>query len=86
MKFYLSSFKVGNETEKLKKLVPKGKILGLIPNALDWRGIEERRQKTDQNIKDLTDLGIKVEILDLQYYFEKKDKLKKKTRRASRVI
>ncbi len=78
MKFYLSSYKVGNETEKLKKLVPKGKKLGFIPNAWDYVEPEARKQSNEKNMKDLIDLGINVEMLDLQDYFGKKDKLKKK--------
>jgi dipeptidase E len=78
MKFYLSSYKVGSETEKLKSLVPTGKKLGFVPNALDYVNEEARRESNEQNIKDLTVLGIEVEMLDLQDYFNKRDELKKK--------
>jgi hypothetical protein len=37
MKFYLSSFKIGNQGNKLKALVSNNKI-GYIPNALDFNG------------------------------------------------
>jgi dipeptidase E len=78
MKFYLSSFKVGRETEKLKELVPTGKKLGFVPNALDYVDPNPRRESNEKNIKDLTDLGIEVEMLDLQDYFNKQDELRKK--------
>jgi hypothetical protein len=42
MKFYLSSFKLGNESEKLKVLLPKGRI-GFVPNALDFTGAHPDR-------------------------------------------
>jgi len=75
MKFYLSSYKIGKETEKLKSLVPTGKKLGFIPNALDYRDTDYRRDSNEKNMKDLTDLGIEVEMLDLQDYFNKKEAL-----------
>lgn len=49
MKFYLSSYKLGNETEKLKELIPHGQI-GYIPNARDFTGADpERRAKRNEN-------------------------------------
>ena len=78
MRFYLSSHKLGNETEKLKNLIPSGKKIGLIPNAIDYVEIEERRVRTEQSKNDLRNIGIEVEILDLQEYFDKKEELKKK--------
>lgn len=78
MKFYLSSYKIGDKSDKLKSLVPKGKKLGFIPNALDYVGAEKRIESNEKNMKDLADLGIDVEMLDLQKYFGKKEELKKK--------
>jgi len=78
MKFYLSSYKVGKETARLKKLVPKGKRLGFVPNALDYVDSNARKESNEKNMKDLADLGIGVEMLDLQDYFGKQDRLKKK--------
>lgn len=79
MKYYLSSYEIGNEKEKLKKLVPKGKI-GYIPNARDSTGTDpERRLKRNKNdMSSLRELGLEVESLDLQDYFGKRDELKKK--------
>lgn len=78
MKFYLSSYKIGRETKELKRLVPTGRKLGFIPNALDYVEVNARRESNEKNMKDLTDLGIEVEMLDLQDYFNKQDELKKK--------
>ncbi|MEK6889874.1 MAG: Type 1 glutamine amidotransferase-like domain-containing protein [Nanoarchaeota archaeon] len=78
MKFYLSSFKIGKESEKLKTMIPKGKKIGFIPNSIDFADSKSRKESNERNMKDLTDLGIKVEMLDLKDYFNKKDKLKKK--------
>lgn len=79
MKLYLSSYEIGNETEKLKKLVPKGKI-GYIPNARDFTGADpERRAKRNENdIGSLRKLGFEVEMINLQDYFGEQDKLKNK--------
>ena len=35
MKFYLSSYRLGNEIQKLKKLLPKNKRVALVTNAAD---------------------------------------------------
>ncbi len=45
MKFYLSSYKVGNETDKLKALIPAdNKKTAYISNALDFSNDAERRK------------------------------------------
>ncbi len=79
MKYYLSSYELGNETEKLKKLVPKGKI-GYIPNARDFTGAdpERRAKRNEKDMSSLRELGFEVEMVNLQDYFGKQDKLKKK--------
>ncbi|OGI58131.1 hypothetical protein A3C60_01275 [Candidatus Nomurabacteria bacterium RIFCSPHIGHO2_02_FULL_37_45] len=79
MKFYLSSYELGNETEKLTKLVPKGKI-GYVPNARDFTGADPvRRAKRNENdMNSLRGLGFEVEMVNLQDYFGKQDELKKK--------
>ena len=77
MKFYLSSYKIGKETEKLKELT-RGKKIGFIPNSLDYVEPKARQESNEKNMKDLSDLGIDVEMLDLQDYFGKRSKLEKK--------
>lgn len=79
MKFYLSSYKLGNETEKLKSLVPNKKI-GYIQNARDYSNNDPERRKLsrDTDVALLNDLGIAVEEIDLRHYFGKQDELKNK--------
>ena len=77
MKFYLSSYKIGKKTEKLKELIG-GKKIGFIPNALDHVEPKARKESNEKNMKALSDLDIDVEMLDLKDYFGKKAKLKKK--------
>lgn len=79
MKYYLSSYELGKETDKLKALVPKGKI-GYIPNARDFTGADSERKakRTANDMSSLRELGLEVELLDLQDYFGKQDELKDK--------
>lgn len=81
MKFYLSSYKLGNETAKLKELVPaNNRKIGYIPNALDFSGAnpEKRKSHIEKDIKSLQDLQFEVELLDLKDCFGKKEELRKK--------
>jgi len=77
MKFYLSSYKIGNETDILKTLIPKNnKKTAYISNALDFSDDLDRRKKSEQSdIDDLRKLDLEVEIVDLRNYFGKKKEL-----------
>ena len=87
MKFYLSSYGLGNETEKLKKLVTKGKI-GYIPNARDFTGAdpERRAKRNDNDMGSLRALGLEVELVDLRNYFGKQDELKNKLAELGAIL
>jgi dipeptidase E len=78
MKFYLSSYRIGNKSEKLKKLIPKRKKIGFIPNALDYVEEGPRKESNEERMKELADLGIDVEMLDLRDYFGRREDLRKK--------
>lgn len=77
MKFYLSSYGLGNEIDKLKKLIPNKKI-GYIPNARDFSKTDPERKKmrTDRDVASLRELGLDVYTVDLRNYFNKQEKLK----------
>lgn len=77
MKFYLSSYRIGNRGVDLMRLVDNQKI-AYIPNAIDSapENVIERNQK--RNLDDLTDLGFEVEIVDLKDYFGKEKELVEK--------
>lgn len=79
MKFYLSSYKIGNEAAALQKLLG-GKTVGFIPNAGDFAkadpAISERIRKEDTAA--LNELGIDVEYLDLRTYFGAQESLREK--------
>jgi dipeptidase E len=81
MKLYLSSYKLGDQTETLKGWMSSGeKKVGYTPNAFDFTGMppENRVKHMDFDMNGLKDLGFDVEVLDLRDYFGKKEELKKK--------
>jgi dipeptidase E len=81
MKFYLSSYKLGNETDKLKRLSEStNKKFAYISNALDFTGhdLERRKKHEEGDMSDLRSLGIDVELLDLRSYFGKQDEFSEK--------
>lgn len=81
MKYYLSSYKLGDETGKLKKLIKltSGKF-GYIPNALDFTqtDLKRREEHIKSDMDDFRSLGAELELLDLRDYFDHGDKLKTK--------
>jgi len=81
MKFYLSSYKIGNETDKLKTMVSAdNKKTAYISNALDFSNDLERRKQSEQaDIEQLNEAGLSdIEKIDLRDYFGKKAELEKK--------
>ena len=81
MKLYLSSFRLGDESEKLKELMPaSNRKIAVIDNALDFKGSDpEKRKKGDEReVHNLEELGLEAEVLDLKNYFGKEDQLRKK--------
>lgn len=78
MRYYLSSFRVGNEIEQLKKLIPQNTKTAYISNALDFAdGQDWMKEFTQTDIKDLKKVGLDVERFDLRNYFHKKLQLEK---------
>lgn len=78
MKYYLSSFKLGNETSKLKDLISKtNKKFGYIPNAIDFSTADPVRKikHIEDDMNDIRQYGVEIELLDLKSYFGKKEDL-----------
>ncbi|HTY82468.1 MAG TPA: Type 1 glutamine amidotransferase-like domain-containing protein [Dehalococcoidales bacterium] len=88
MKFYLSSFKLGNNPKELARMMAPGKEIGYIPNACDYSNVDPDRTKegTNNDIAGLSNLGLSVQLLDLREYFGKKKKLKNKIAGLSAVF
>lgn len=87
MKFYLSSYKIGNKSEKLRTMIPNKKI-GYVPNALDFSSAnpERKKQHIENDVRSLKQIGIECEILDLKNYFNKKEDLDLKVRNFGAVF
>ena len=66
-------------------MIPTGKRLGFVPNALDFVKSKQRSESNRRNMKDLTDLGISVEMLDLRRYFGREKELKKRIYRLGGI-
>lgn len=77
MKFYLSSYKIGNEYKTLQsRLSTTNKKVAYISNALDFSQDMERRQKSDTDaMDDLRTLWCDVTAIDLRDYFSKQNSL-----------
>jgi dipeptidase E len=76
MKLYLSSYKIGNEPNKLASMIRSGSKIAVIPNALDFSTDIERKQSTIINeLESLRSLNLNPELLDLRDYFNQKVKL-----------
>jgi len=77
MKLYLSSYKVGNATEELKKWIKEhNKRICLIPNSRDIYPESGKKSKGIQaDVKELIDLGFDVTVISLKDYFNHKEGL-----------
>lgn len=71
MILYLSSYKLGSKEDFLKEWISKnGNKLALIKNARDLKEQTEiEKEKINQNVTMLQDIGFEVTILDLKNYF-----------------
>jgi dipeptidase E len=80
MKYYLSSFKFGNEVEKLKQMLPQGAKIGHINNSKDWTTASpvKRAKYLKEEMEFLDNLGFHNEHLDLKNYFGKENELREK--------
>lgn len=77
MKLYLSSYKLGDHTDELKKMIGENNHVGVIINSRDGFETQEVLRGIQFELDSLKALGFKSEILDLKMYFGKKDELRK---------
>lgn len=78
MKLYLSSFKIGKNPDRLKKLLPKQAKGLYCCNPLDSAKPEVRARIQNDDLKELESIDLTAEPLDLRDYFGKVKLLKKK--------
>ncbi len=80
MKFYLSSFKLGDRANELARMAVSNKRIGYVPNAADYTDADlvHKSEVNNNDIAELKKLGLEVQILDLKDYFGNPEKLRKK--------
>lgn len=79
MKLYLSSYKLGNNKEELKRWIEEhGNKIVLIPNSRDVYEESERKSiGINKDIEELKSLGFEVTTISLKEFFGQYDRLKK---------
>jgi dipeptidase E len=77
MELYLSSYRLGNEKEKLVEMVGKGNKIAVIGNAMDFVDDKIRSEKVQEGIESLKEIGLDPIEVDLRNYFEKPNDLEK---------
>jgi len=77
MKFYFSSYKIGDEPQKLQDLLPENPKGVYISNAVDFAKPEKVEYLKKDDLEQLAGIGVDVDLLDLREYFGKKGELKK---------
>ena len=75
MKLYLSSNRLGNKVDELKKMILEPKRIAVITNAKDYAPIELKSEKLESNFAELKAIGFDPIEVDLRKYFDQKDKL-----------
>ncbi len=76
MRLYLSSFRLGNQPERLKELIAKPHArLGVIMNATDLDGQSEINEKYEGEEERFKPFDYVVEQVDLRNYFGQSEKL-----------
>ena len=76
MKFYLSSYKIGNKANILKQFFIFNKKIGIITNAVDYKTKQEIQESANRNKENLEALGLEPIVIDLKQYFHKQTELK----------
>ncbi|HEX7042588.1 MAG TPA: Type 1 glutamine amidotransferase-like domain-containing protein [Patescibacteria group bacterium] len=75
MKFFLSSFKLGRNPEKLFELFGANKRIAIIPNAKDNYDPKYRKERLEEERNSLNNLGLIPEEVDLKDYFGREESL-----------
>ena len=77
MKLYLSSYKLGNNIDELKKWIAQnGNKIILIPNSRDiYEDSERLRNGINKDIEMLKEIGFDVEVISLKKYFKNSKQL-----------
>lgn len=77
MRLYLSSYRIGDETDRLREMTSGNVKTAFIPNAMDgYEDCEQRRMSIEQDLQELRSVGLVPEVIDLKDYFGKEHELK----------
>lgn len=76
MKLYLSSYRLGNNPEKLKDLFGENKKIAVIVNAIDFETRSVRKEKLDREFSDLKALSLQPKEIDLRNFFGKENEIR----------
>lgn len=75
MRLYLSSYRIGSDRAVLHDLIGGSGRAGIILNALDLFA-DDRTRHLERERRDLDDLGLDSEEIDLRAYFDASEKLR----------
>ncbi len=75
MRLYLSSFRLGNNPDKLLDMLGDNRRAAIVMNAIDFNAQEERDAKFEQETQALNSIGVESAEIDLRNYFDNKDEL-----------
>lgn len=75
MKMYLSSYKLGNHTDELLRLLGGKTKVGVIMAAQDYKDAETRTERLQEEFAVLTGLGLEPQEVDLRDHFEDNNEL-----------
>ena len=78
MRLYLSSFRNGDRTDELLKMLGSGRRTALICNSMDMVEDDARATSNAGEIARLKEIGLEPEEVDLRHYFGKPEKLREK--------
>jgi dipeptidase E len=77
MKLYLSSYRLGDNSDEFTRLVSGRKRVGVIRNALDFSDDRNRlKEGWEREFSDLNGLGFSPQAIDLREYFYGKKELR----------
>lgn len=75
MRLYLSSYKLGTQPEQMLPLIKGARRTAIITNAQDNVLPERRAERLQEEINNLSELGLEPEELDLRHFFGDKEGL-----------
>lgn len=78
MKLFLSSYRAGDHTDRLRDFIDDGTKLAVITNAKDYKNPEERKESVQDLMSFFADQELNAEELDLRHYINLPDELEKR--------